>query len=121
MQQTPLLLIVLYDSRKRAPGSEGDVLGQMSLGCVLQNIWLTCESLGIDFQVLSVFSNSPVEKQLRRLLVIPEQLKIGFACRLGYTAKTGVKTPHVRRNIEDFVHHNQFGRKEIVWSGNHPG
>ena len=88
---------------------------------MLQNMWLTCESLGIDCQVLSVFSNSPVEKQLRRLLAIPEQLKIGFACRLGHAAEPDLKTPHVRRDIEDFVHHNQFGRKEIVWSGNRRG
>jgi hypothetical protein len=27
-----MLLIVIYDSRKRAPASEGDVLGIMSLG-----------------------------------------------------------------------------------------
>jgi len=34
---SPLLLIVIYDSRKRAPASEGDVLGFISLGCVMEN------------------------------------------------------------------------------------
>ncbi len=38
--ETQLLLIALYDCRKRAPGSEGDFLGHMSLGCVLENMWL---------------------------------------------------------------------------------
>ena len=30
--------------RKRAPASEGDALGIMSLGCVMQNMWLMAES-----------------------------------------------------------------------------
>jgi nitroreductase len=32
IQGSPTLLIVIYDSRRRAPASEGDVLGIMSLG-----------------------------------------------------------------------------------------
>ena len=32
---SPVLLIVMYDGRKRAPDSEGDVLGLVSLGCVM--------------------------------------------------------------------------------------
>jgi nitroreductase len=115
-QPAPLLLVVLYDGTKRAPGSEGDFVGHLSLGCVLENMWLTSESLGIGLQVLTVFTNSPVEKQLKRLLGVPEPMKIAFACRLGYPTDASSKEPHVRRNIEDFVHHNQFGRKEIVWS-----
>lgn len=115
MQDTPLLLIVLYDEGKRAPGSKGDFLGHLSLGCVLENMWLASESLEIDFQVLTVFSDSDVERQLRNLLKIPQHTKIAFACRLGYATTPESGEPHVRRNIEDFVHHNQFGRKEIVW------
>ncbi len=38
---SPTLLIVVYDSRKRAPASKGDVLGILSLGCLLENVWLT--------------------------------------------------------------------------------
>jgi nitroreductase len=120
-QPAPLLVVVLYDSSKRAPGSDGDFVGHLSLGCVMENMWLESASLGIGFQVLTVFTNSPVEKQLRRILGIPEHMKIAFACRLGYPAAPSPDLPHVRRDIEDFVHHNQFGRKEIVWSSAHDG
>jgi nitroreductase len=120
-QPAPSLVVVVYDSRQRAPGSDGDFVGHLSLGCVLENMWLESESLGIGFQVLTVFTNSPVEKQLKRILGIPEHMKIGFACRLGYPTAPSSNVPHVRRNIEDFVHHNQFGRKEIVWSSTHDG
>jgi nitroreductase len=53
---SPMLLIVIYDPRKRAPASEGDVLGIMSLGCVMENMWLMAQELGIEFHILYVFS-----------------------------------------------------------------
>jgi nitroreductase len=35
---SPVLLIVVYDARKRAPAPEGDVLGFTSRGCVMENM-----------------------------------------------------------------------------------
>jgi nitroreductase len=109
---SPLLLFVLYDSRKRAPASEGDVLGFMSLGCVMENMWLMVQSLEISLQILSSFATPPVEKQIKQILNIPEHLKIAYACRLGYP-KGSAKYLRVRRDIEDFTHHNAFGNKDI--------
>jgi nitroreductase len=109
---SPLLLIVVYDPRKRAPASEGDVLGFMSLGCLMQNMWLTAQSLGISLQVLSAFASPPVEKQVKQILNIPEPLKIAYTCRLGYTTGSN-KYLRVRRDIEDFAHYNKFESKGI--------
>jgi nitroreductase len=83
VQESPVLLVILYDASKRAPGCEGDMLGHMALGCVMENMWLISESLGIGFHVLSVFSDGTVEKQIRKLLHFPSHMKIGFACSLG--------------------------------------
>ncbi len=109
---SPCLLIVVYDPRKRAPASEGDVLGFVSLGCVMENMWLMAQSLGISLQILSSFAASPVEKQVKQILGIPEQLKIAYTCRLGYPTGS-VKYFRVRRDITDFAHHNKFGNKGI--------
>ena len=109
---SPTLLIITYDSKKRAPASRGDVLGFMSLGCLMENMWLMAQSLGIDFQILSSFSAPPVETELKKLLNVPEYVKIAFACRLGYPAGAS-KYFRVRRNTDDFVHHNQYGNKGI--------
>ena len=106
---SPLLLIVIYDSRKRAPASEGDVLGFISLGCVMENMWLMAESLGISVHVLSVFSGDAVEKKVKRLLNIPEPMKIAFAMRLGYPVSKRTKQLRVRRDVEMLTHHNRFG------------
>jgi nitroreductase len=109
---SPCLLIVVYDPQKRAPASEGDVLGFMSLGCVMENMWLMAQSLGICLQILSSFAAPLVEKQVKQILCIPEQLKIAYACRLGYPTGSS-KYLRVRRDIADFAHYNKYGNKSI--------
>jgi len=115
VKATPLLLVVIYDASKRAPGSEGDAVGQMSLGCVLENMWLTGESLGIEFRVLTVFRDGPVERQVKNILQVPSRMKIAFACILGYPAAPPPNYLRVRRDLEEFIHDKRFGRKDIVW------
>jgi len=112
LRGSPTLLLVVYDSRKRAPASHGDVLGLMSLGCVMENVWLMAEALGLGLQILSAFSGKHVETEIRKLLGIPDYMKIAYACRLGYPTGTD-KYFRVRRDIQDFVHHNRFGNKEL--------
>ena len=112
IQDSPTLLIVIYDSRKRAPASEGDVLGIMSLGCEMENMALMAQSLGISFHITSAFSANAAEKKVKRILDIPENMKIAFACRLGYPTAAPTKYLRVRRDLEDFAHDNQFGNKQ---------
>jgi nitroreductase len=109
---SPVLLIVIYDPKKRAPASEGDVLGFMSLGCVMENMWLMAQSLGIGFMIMSVFSADSIEDEVKRVLNIPENVKIAYACRLGYPVSAPAKYLRVRRDVEDFTHCNRFGDRE---------
>jgi nitroreductase len=104
------LLVVLFDPRTRAPDSEGDALGMMSLGCVMENMWLVAESLGIAFQIQSILGIDGVEQDVKRVLGIPLFLKVGFAVRLGYPAARDAYL-RVRRNMDELVHHNRFGRR----------
>ena len=112
LQQSSALLVVLYDPRQRAPASEGDFLGIMSLGCVMENMWLMANSLGIGLHILSSLAAGPAETRLKRLLDVPEHLKIAFTCRLGYPPQQTDAYPRVRRDLRDFTHHNQFGARE---------
>jgi nitroreductase len=59
---------------KRLPASEGDILGMMSLGCVMENMWLMAESLGLGFHLLSALSALGVDEELRDILGIPQQM-----------------------------------------------
>ncbi len=108
MAACPALLIVLYDATKRAPASEGDVLGMMSLGCVLQNMWLMAHSLGLGFQALSVLSVPPVEAAVKQFLAVPDHMKIAFGVRLGHPVMS-VPYLTVRREVAEFAHWNHFG------------
>ncbi|WXG41290.1 MAG: nitroreductase family protein [Candidatus Freyarchaeum deiterrae] len=108
-----VLLVVIYDSRKRAPASEGDVLGFISLGCVMENMWLMAQSLGIGLQILSVFSAYPVAKEVKRILNIPEYMNIAYTIRLGYPVSAPAKYLRVRRDVEEFTHHNRYGNSGI--------
>jgi nitroreductase len=109
---TSVLLIVMYDPRKRAPGSEGDFLGKISLGCVMENMWLMAHSLGIGLQIVSAVGYSDdYEKQLKGILGIPEYFERAYSCRLGYPVSTKGNYLRVRRDLEDFTHYNCFGNK----------
>jgi nitroreductase len=107
----PLLPFVLYDPSRRAPASEGDFLGVISLGCLMENMWLIAQSLGLGCQIVSSLAAGPVEKEVKNLLSIPESLRIAFAMRLGYPAARPGRALRVRRDVEDFTHHNRYGRK----------
>jgi nitroreductase len=115
IQGSPALLIVLYDTKKRAPASKGDVLGMISLGCMMENMWIMAQSLSIGFHVMSVFSATSVEPKLKSLLNIPKRLKIAFACRLGYPVPARGRYIRVRRDVEDFTHYNRFANKGLPW------
>jgi len=108
MLASPVLAVVLYDPSQRAPASEGDFLGIMSLGCVMENLWIMAASLGLGFHVVSSLGSGPTEKEVKRILGIPEKWKIAFTFRLGYPASAGPYL-RIRRDIPDFAHHNRFG------------
>ena len=112
LNSTPILGIVLYNPERRAPASEGDFLGIISLGCVMENMWLMANSLGVNFHIVSTLSNGPFEKAIKKMMNIPKHLVIAYSFRLGYAVDT-FKYIRVRRDIEDFTHHNKYGVKGL--------
>jgi len=109
----PTMLFVVYDSSRRAPASQGDFLGAISLGCATENMWLTAAALGVAFHIVSPYAGGPVEKEVKRLLAVPEALRIVYAIRLGYPATPMQDYLRVRREVQDFTHHNRFGHRDL--------
>jgi nitroreductase len=101
------ILFVLYDPSRRAPASEGDFLGIISLGCAMENMWLMANSLGIGVHILSSLTGKKVAPKIAKLLIVPDKFKIAFSMRLGYPV-TPVHYLRVRRDRVDFTHHNRF-------------
>ena len=93
------LLIVIYDSRKRAPDSEGDVLGLVSLGCVMENMWLMATTLGISVRILSDFGDKLVDVQVKKVLDIPDHMNVVYGLRLGYPVTETYEGVRVRREL----------------------
>ena len=75
----------------------------------MENMWLMAQSLGIGFQVMSIFSSVAVEKEVKRVLNIPGHMKIAYAIRLGYAQGKSTEYLRVRWILETLAHHNQFG------------
>jgi nitroreductase len=110
----PTMLFVVYDPTRRAPASQGDFLGAISLGCATENMWLVAETLGIAFQVVSSYAGDAVQEDVRRLLGIPEPLRLAYAIRLGYPLASPGAYQRVRRDLPDFAHHNGYGRRGLA-------
>lgn len=104
---SPVLLFVLYDPSRRAPASENDFLGVMSLGCAVENMWLEASSLGLGVHLISSLSEKAVEKRIRELLRFPDNFVIGMTLRLGYPASAASQL-RVRREMKDFTHWNGY-------------
>jgi nitroreductase len=109
----PLMMFVVYDPAKRAPASEGDFLGILSLGCLMENMWLMANYLGISFNIVSSLSSESSETEVKRTLEIPVNLKLAFTIRLGYPLEDPGNLLRVRRDLVDFTHHNKFGEKGL--------
>ena len=116
IQLCPTLLIVVHDVRPRStPLRAAEDL--MSLGCVMQNMWLMTEGLGISMQVLSSLGESIDENRVRTLLDIPQHLQIAFAVRLGYPISDSESYLRMRCKIQDFTHRNRYGARACQTRG----
>jgi nitroreductase len=104
----PLVIVVVFDPTTRAPASEGDMLGLISLGCVLENMWLAAQASHLDVQVMSAFSGDSAEPAVKRVLCIPAPWRVAYALRVGHAiaCSTG---PRVRRDLPSFTYRNRFG------------
>ena len=110
IKSSPVLGIVIYDSTKRAPASENDFLGAISLGCVMENMWLMANSLGIGFHILSALSEGNISGKLHKMLNIPKNMKIAYSFRLGYPVDSD-KYLRVRRKVDVFSYKNKYTDK----------
>ena len=85
----------------------------MSLGCVMENMWLMASSLGLGFQILDVFSMSSVEPEVMSLLAVPSHMKIAVAARQGYPIATPGHYLRARREVDEFTHWKRFVNKSL--------
>lgn len=108
VRKGPILLLVLYDPNRRAPGSEGDFLGIMSLGFMMENMWLAATAQDIGLRIISAFGDDPLASEVKKIIGIPSSLKIALGCRLGYPIGKGTVKARLHRDVQDFVFMNKY-------------
>ena len=79
----------------------------------MENMWLMADSLGIGFHIISSLSAENVENEVKRILHIPDDLKIAFSCRFRISFIAAQNSVRVRRDIDDFTSHNKFDQKGL--------
>jgi hypothetical protein len=82
-------------------------LGYSEPGLRYGELWLTIESLGVCVQKLSLSARKAWRK-VKRILGVPEEMKIAYAVRLGYPIHAPGKYLRVRRDAEMMTHHNRY-------------
>ena len=113
IQSSGALLFILYAKREPRIGPLAGLWGIISIGGVMQNIWLAANDLGISVQVVSGQLMVPESvRKMREILHIPEKgYRLMLIMRLGYEGKFGKYGTTVRRELSDFVHLNRFSKK----------
>ena len=84
------------------------MLGMISLGCVLENMWLAAQASHLDVQVVSALAGDDAEPEVKRVLGIPPSWRIAFGLRVGHGVEPS-RAPRVRRDTTTFLHRNRFG------------
>lgn len=107
-QTSPTVLFFVHDPARRAPESEGDFVGIISIGCALENMWLMANSLGIGVHLIDGLCHDPAESEVKKVLGIPANMKIAVAMALGYPAGPAHEYLRVRRDVKDFCHYNRW-------------
>jgi nitroreductase len=102
-----MLIIALFDPTMIALAPESGRLEMISLGCVLENMWLTAHVHHLDVQVLSALGADGTEAEVKRTLAIPEPWRIAFALRVGHALSVPALR-HDRRDPAAIVGRNRF-------------
>ena len=113
IQNSQVLLFILYNQKRPGVGSLKHLWGIMSIGGVMQNIWLAANNLGISAQLVSgQLMNIESVRKIRKILHIPEKdYRLLLIFRLGYERKFGKSGTKYRRELSDFVRLDQFSNK----------
>lgn len=94
----PLLLAIVLDRQEYKPGELSGLYASITLGAVIQTLWLVTTALDIGMQFISTPLEVPDNKaRLVQLLKIPDEYELVAIFRMGY------KDPAAARNVIDWT------------------
>jgi nitroreductase len=110
VERSPLILGIALTRGEYKPGELAGLYSMVSLGAVVQTIWLTATSLGMGFQFISTPQEVPANwERVSAVLGIPAEYELMLLIRLGYI------DPQVKRPAIDWTSPQRKGIAELVF------
>ncbi|GAB4203225.1 MAG: nitroreductase family protein [Roseiflexaceae bacterium] len=107
---SPLLLGIALSKELYVPGELTGLYTTISLGAVVQTIWLAATSLGIGMQFVSTPQEIPAQWQrVSTMLGVPEGFELMALFRLGY------EDPDLKRPTIDWTSPQRKGVEELAF------
>jgi len=110
----PLLLAIALDKQEYKPGELSGLYASITLGAVIQTLWLVTTALNIGMQFISVALEVPESKaKLVNLLRIPDTVDLVAIFRMGYKDESARRNSidwvsNQRKPFIDLVHYNDW-------------
>ena len=122
VENSPMLMGIALSQDVYKPGELTGLYTLISLGAVIQTIWLTATSLGIGFQFVSTPQEIPEKWALiSAMLGVPEGFELMVLFRLGYE-DPALKRPTIdwsspqRKGIDELAFQEAWGQPVAVES-----
>ena len=115
VENSPMLLGIALSREIYKPGELTGLYTMISLGAVIQTIWLAATSVGMGFQFVSTPQEIPEKWALvSAFLGVPEDFELMILCRLGYE-DASIKRPTIdwtspqRKGIAELAFQETWG------------
>jgi hypothetical protein len=110
VENSPMLMGIALSREVYKPGELTGLYTLISLGAVIQTIWLSAVSLGIGFQFVSTPQEIPEKWALvSALLGVPDDFELMVLFRLGY------EDPNIKRPTIDWTSPQRKGIDELAF------
>lgn len=123
VEHAPLLLGIALSNEVYQPGELTGLYTLISLGAVVQTIWLAATSLGIGMQFVSTPQEIPAQwARVSTLLGVPDGFELMILFRLGYE-DPAIKRPTIdwsspqRKGIDELAFQEVWGQPVITEDG----
>jgi nitroreductase len=112
---SPILFVILLNKEEYKPGELSGFYSAISMGAVIQNLWLTTTDIGMGMQFVSTPGEIPDKwKEISEMLEIPDDHEMAAIFRMGYKDEK-VKRPTIdwksdqRKSIEKLAFKDKWG------------
>lgn len=115
VNNAPLLLAITLDKQEYKPGELSGLYASITLGAVIQTLWLVTTACNIGMQFISTPLEVPANKaRIIDLLRIPPEQDLVAIFRMGYKDPNAPRntidwTSSQRKPFTDLVHYDQWG------------